>query len=129
VLAVVALIAAGAVAGAEPADPNQALAREQLTVAREALHDLDQLHKNGEVSFDDPRFAVWMRREVEAIRASGGDQAGYIAALEGYVKRMKELERAVQTAYSKGQASRPDLHEAKYRTLEAQIWLNRERSR
>jgi outer membrane protein TolC len=76
-----------------------------------------------------PRFGVWERRQVEAVRDAGASRAEFLAALEGYVKRLRDRQRLVEEAFRQGQASRLDVHEAKYRVLEAEIWLNQQSAR
>ena len=110
-------------------DPNKALAQEQLKLARQALQDLGQMHKSEGLSLADPRFALWDRRQVEAIVASGADTAEWTAALENYLKRMKQLEQFAQVALQNGEINRVELRDAQYRSLEAEIWLNREKAR
>jgi hypothetical protein len=133
-IAVVALAGVPAPAASDPpaekaaSDPlavNKQLAREQIEMARQALKDLDLLHQKGEVPIFDPQFPRWMRREVKAVRASGADKAEMVAALEGYVKRLKDLATAADAAFKKDLISRIDVADAKYRVLEAEMWLNR----
>jgi hypothetical protein len=128
-LGIVALAGALAPAAQQPADPNKALAQEQLKLTRQALSDLDLLSKSGEVPTWDAKFVLWERRQVEAIRASGAGKAEVIAALESYVKRLRELERHMQAAYQKAEASRVDAYDARYRLFEAEMWLNQEKAR
>ena len=54
----------------QPPDLNKALAQEQLKLAQQALRDLDLMHNREGLSRTDPRFALWERRQVEAIRAT-----------------------------------------------------------
>jgi hypothetical protein len=128
-LGVVALAGALAPAAPQPPDLNKALAQEQLKLARQALRDLDLMHKGEGLSRTDPRFALWERRQVEAIRATGAGKAELVAALENYLKRMKEEERLAQLALEKDQGTRVDVWDAQYRVLEAEMWLNQEKAR
>jgi hypothetical protein len=130
-LVLILIVLAGAVAPAEKplADANRALAKEQLKLARRALGDLDQLFKGGEVSIDDPRFIVWQRRQVEALRASGAPKAEIVAALEVYLKRMKDLEQVARRRLEQAVVDRVSVHEAAYRVLEAEMWLSQEKAR
>lgn len=125
------IVLAGALAPAEtpPTDANRAVAKEQLKLAREALIDLDLLYKGGEASIDDPRVIVWARRQVEALRASGASKAEVVAALEDYVKRMKTLEQVAKRQYRLDVVDRVRVHEAVYHVLEAEMWLNQEKTR
>ena len=95
-LGMCAVAAALAPAASQAPDPKKSLAQEQLGLARQALEVLDQMHMNGQVSADDPRIAVWQRRQVEAVRDAGTGRAEFIAALEGYVKRMRDRQRIVE---------------------------------
>lgn len=128
-IAVFALAGALAPADPQPEDPNKALAQEQLNLTRQALRDLKLQYQNGEVAMFDPKFALWERRQVEAIRAAGATKAEFVAALEDYVKRLNVLQAVVQKGYEKDQVTRVDVHDAKYRLLEAEIWLNQEKAR
>jgi hypothetical protein len=128
-LAVGALVAALAPAASQAPDPTKALAREQLGLAKQALSDLDRMYKDGMVGPSDPSFAMWKRRQVEAVRDSGASRAEFVSALEAYVKHLKDRERIVEGAYRAGQVSRVDVHDAKYRVLEAEMWLAQEKAR
>ena len=110
-------------------DPKKSLAQEQLGLARQALEVLDQMHMNGQVSPDDPRIAVLQRRQVEAVRDAGTGRAEFIAALEGYVKRMRDRQRIVEEGQRAAQVAFVDVLDAKYRVLEAEMWLNQEKAR
>ncbi len=123
-LGIVALVGALAPAAQQPVDPNRALAEEQLKLARQAVSHLDRLYKGGEVPLSDARFALWERRQIEATRATGAGKAEIVAALEAHLKRLKDLERYAEAAHQKGQATLADVDEAKYRVLEAEMWLN-----
>jgi hypothetical protein len=128
-LGIVALAAALAPAASQAPDPKKALAQEQLGLARQALSDLDGMSKGGEVAISDPGFAVWERRQVEAVRNAGVSRAELIAALESYAKRLSDRQRIVEAGYRSGQVSRMDVHDVKYRVLEAQMLLNQEKAR
>ena len=105
------------------------LKAKQLKLAQQALRDLDLMHKGEGLSRTDPRFALWERRQLEAIRATGAGKAELLAALEIYLKRIKEQERLAQLALEKGEGARVDLWDAQYRVLEAEMWLIQERAR
>jgi outer membrane protein TolC len=128
-LGIIAVAGALAPAAPQPPDPNKALAQEQLKLARQALRDLDSLYQRGEAAFADSHFVLWERRQAEAIRASGAPQAEVVAALEAYVKRLKGMVPRVQLAYEKGGGTHVDVLDAQYRVLEAEMWLNQEKSR
>jgi hypothetical protein len=128
-LGIGALAAALASAASQPPDPNKALAREQLGLARQALSDLDRLFKNGEMAASDPRFALWEHRQVEAVRDAGASRAESLAAIEALVKRLGDRQRIVEEGYRRGQVPRVAIYDAKYRALEAEVWLNQEKAR
>ena len=87
---------ARASAAPKPEESNKALAAEQLKLARQAIENLDVLNKNGELSYVDSRRAIWERREVEALQATGIEKRERVAALEVYVKRMKQMAAAAE---------------------------------
>jgi hypothetical protein len=109
--------------------PNRALAREQLDLIDRALSDLNRLAKGGELSLSNPSFALWRRRKLDALRESGAGKAEIVAELEKYAAFMKDQERYASQAYRTDTMSRPDLTDVQYRRIEAEIWLNQERSR
>jgi hypothetical protein len=127
----VALTLTGALAPAppEPAADVKALAREQIALARQALHDLEQMYKGGEVSLTDRAFPLWGQRLVQAVRTSGADKAEVVTTLENYLDQTKKFEQYAQAAHQKGLGSRVDVTEAQYRRLEAAIWLAEEKAR
>ena len=127
-LGICALAAVLAPAASQAPDRKKSLAQEQLTLARQALQSLDQMYKNGD-PVDEARIAVWERRQVEAVRDAGTSRAEFIAALEGYVKRMRDRQRIVEQRQQSGQAYFVDVLDAKYRVLEAEMWLNQEKAR
>ena len=128
-LANCALAAVLAPAASQAPDRKKSLAQEQLALARQALEVLDQMHKNAQVSPGDPRIAVWERRQVEAVRDAGTGRAEFIAALEGYVKRMRDRQRIAEQRHQAARAYFVDVLDAKYRVLEAEMWLNQEKAR
>ena len=101
-LAVGALVAALAPAASQAPDPRKSLAQEQLGLARQALSDLDRMYKDGMVTPSDPSFALWERRQAEAVRDSGASRAEYISALESCVKHLRDREKIVEGAYRAG---------------------------
>lgn len=124
------LVGALASAAQKAQDPNKILADDQLKLARLALKDLDRMRLSGESSVLDPRVAVWERRQIEALRASGAGKEELIVALKAYAKRMKDLAQVAEGIHAKsGQISRVDVNDAKYRALEAEMWVNDEKSR
>lgn len=129
ILGIALLAVALAPAASEAPDPKKALAQEQIGVARGALSLLEELRKQGKVRAYDPQYSVWERRQIEAVRDAGANRAEFIAALEAYVKRMKDRQQLVDQAYQMAEVSYMDVLEAKYRILEAEVWLNQEKAR
>jgi hypothetical protein len=125
-LGICALAAVLAPAASQAPDAKKSLAQEKLALARQALQSLDQMYKNRE-PFDEARIAVWERRQVEAVRDAGTSRAEFIAALEGYVKRMRDRQQIVEERQRAARAYFVDVLEAKYRVLEAETWLNQEK--
>jgi hypothetical protein len=128
-LGICALAAVLAPAASQAPDRKKSLAQERLTLARQALQSLDQMDKNRNTPIDEAKIAVWERRQVEAVRDAGTSRAEFIAALEGYVKRMRDRQRIVEQRQQAGQAYFVDVLDAKYRVLEAEMWLNQEKER
>lgn len=115
--------------GAAAVAQNQALAKEQLKLIDEVFDDLQALFRGGQISVSDIRFAVWGRRRVDALRASGATPAERVAALERYVDLMKKNEDYAQRAHERAEATRVDVADARYRRLEAEVWLNEEKAK
>lgn len=122
---------AGSLAPAAPTvlDSSVALARKQAALADQALRDLETLVKSDQLSKNDPKFGLWERRKIEALRASEAGKDELIAALTRYLDRMKRTEEYTAQLFRGGEASRIDVHDAEYRRLEAEIWLNKEQTR
>jgi hypothetical protein len=116
-------------AGAEALAVNKPLAEEQLKLIDQSLAELDRLYKNGELSITSRGFNLWERRRIDALRAAGAGKTEIIAALERYLKRMKDVEGFTKTLYERDQAARGDITNARYERLEAEIWLNQEKAR
>ena len=108
---------------------NQTLAKEQVELVQKALTYQNRLAAGGEIRYSDPAFAIWGRRKLESLRASGANKAEIVAGLEEYLALMKKQELAVTEAIKEEQSSRSELFEVRYRRLEAEIWLNQEKAR
>jgi hypothetical protein len=124
-----ALIGALAPAPAEPVADVKPLAQEQLKVIEQAVRDLKRLAETGNVVATDPGFSRWARRRVDALRTSGAGKAEMVAALEGYLDQMRKDEQLRQRLLDTGHASHTDVLDARYRRLEAEIWLIEEKAR
>jgi RNA polymerase sigma factor (sigma-70 family) len=109
--------------------PGSGVAREQLGLIRDALDDLNRLAKAGEIPFADPRFALWGRRRYETLIDSGAGKAEVVAELEKYRDLLKAQKEFVDRGYKAGQATRVDVYDVSFRLLEAEAWLEREKSK
>jgi hypothetical protein len=110
-------------------DINKALAEEQLKLAREALGSINALFQNARIDVLDPRIAVWERRQIEALQASGVGRGELVSALEKYVKRMKDLSLLAEQRRQQARITLVDVMDWQYRTLEGEMWLNQAKSR
>jgi hypothetical protein len=120
---------ASAQAAPEQSANNNALADDQLKLARQALEELESLRQNAKLQNLDPRFAVWERRQVEAVKATGVGKGELVSALEAYVKRMKDMSMIAKASREAGMITHVDALDWQYRVLEAERWLNQEKSR
>jgi hypothetical protein len=121
-------VGAGGAAGPDMA-ANRVLAREQLALIDQSLAMLDGLYRTGTIRFSDPRFSLWARRKVETLRKTGAGKAEIVAALESYINRLKQDEAMTEKEHQAGQATQVDVHDVRFRRLEAEIWLNEEKAR
>jgi outer membrane protein TolC len=127
--AAIAFLAGRGTADAPRDDASRKLAEAQLALAQQAISDLDQLCKSGEASFADPRFALWDRRQVEALRALGMPKPELLKALKSNLERHRSLASHAEQAFKSGQATHIDVLDAQYAALQAEMWLNQERAR
>jgi putative protein kinase ArgK-like GTPase of G3E family len=127
--AALALTGALAPAPPEPAADIKALAREQLKVIDEAVPVLKRLFENGRIGATDLDHSRWGRRRIEALRTSGAGKAELVAALESYLDQMKKDEQLQEQRKEIARASYAAVLEARYRRLEAEIWLAEEKAR
>jgi hypothetical protein len=112
-----------------PLEANIPLAREQLKLIDQITADMTRLYNNGEMSLTDPKWKLWARRRVEALRATGAAKDAMVAELERYIDFMKKQEAGWKTQYNRDQATRSDVLAAQYERLEAEMWLNQEKAR
>jgi hypothetical protein len=70
----------------------------------------------------------WSRRWLDAQREISSKRSEQLAAYEGHVERMQELEKAAQTKFESKQGLESDLSVAEYLRLEAQMMLSRAKS-
>jgi Spy/CpxP family protein refolding chaperone len=121
--------AAQAKAAAKQQDPNKALAQVQLKLARQALEEIDSLYQNSRMDILDSRVAVWERRRIEALQASGVEKREIVSALETYVKRMKAFAQLAAQRQQQAKIVHVDVLDWQYRALEGEMWLNQARLR
>jgi hypothetical protein len=107
---------------------NRALARQQLAVIDEAWTLLEVMHQNGRIEIDGGTIGPWGRRRLEALRRAGAGKAEIVAALEKY---FNDLERLEAISHNSKNHHHPtyDEYEIKFLRMEAEIWLNEEKSR
>jgi RNA polymerase sigma-70 factor (ECF subfamily) len=117
-------------AGAAPdITANRALAREQLALIDEALAMLNRLAQNGQLGFADPSFSLWGRRKLETLRTVGAGKAEIVAAVEKYINDLKQEEAMADARLKSAAGTQVDVHDVRYRRLEAEIFLNEEKAR
>jgi RNA polymerase sigma factor (sigma-70 family) len=124
--------AAGA-GGAAPAVPdmaaNQALAREQLALIDEALATLRQSARDAKISLADASFSLWGRRRLETLHRAGAGKAEIVAALEKHLNGLKEEAVIAKARLESARGTQLEVHDVRFRRLEAEIWLNEEKAR
>ena len=118
-----------AVAALPDAAANQALARRQLTLIDETLDALHHLAQTARVSLSDPRFSLWDRRRLEALRKAGAGKAEIVAALEKSIESLKGEEQIAKALKERAQGTQIDISDVQFRRMEAEIWLNEEKAR
>jgi hypothetical protein len=112
-----------------PLAANIPLAREQLTLIDQITADFDRLARGGELNLTDPRFKLWARRRVDALRATGAGKDRMVGELERYVDVMKKQESYWKGRFQRDEATRSDVLAAQYERLEAEMLLNQEKAR
>ena len=121
---------AGAAALAVPdLAANRAIAREQLALIDKAWAFQRALALNGRFDVGGASFFLWGRRRLEALRRAGAGKAEIVAALEQYVKDLKEDEAVAKDLNESGRATVLVVYDAQFRRMEAEIWLNEEKAR
>ena len=66
---------------------------------------------------------------METLRKSGAGKAEIVAALESYINRLKQEEAITENDHQSARATQVDVHDVRFRRMEAQIWLNEEKAR
>ena len=108
---------------------SQALAREQLAIIDKALALLHNLAQNGRVGISDASFSVWGRRKLETIRKTGAGKTEIVAALEEYINTLKQEEATAEELAKSGRSTEVGVYDARFRRIEAEIFLNEEKAR
>jgi len=138
-LLIALVLSSGALAPAAPEPPgepvpaalgiNVPLAKEELKVIDQILADLDKLYRGGEIDGTQPGFILWSRRRVDALRASGASKDEIIVALGQHLDRTRKNEVIVKNQHEAAAASHIDMLAAQYERLQAEMWLNQEKTR
>lgn len=110
-------------------EANRDLARKQLDLSNSALVALHQLARNSRVSMSDPRFALWERRRVEALRKAGAGKAEIVAALEKEIDSLKQAEESAKAQHQAARGTLLDVIDVQFRRMEVESWLNDEKAR
>lgn len=118
--------AAAAAAGSELA-ANRALAREQLALIDRARDMVHRLWQNGRAEYSS--LEIWDRRKLETLRRTGAAKAEIIAALEKHITLLKDEEKIAEQMVANARASEVTVLDARFRRVEAEIWLNEEKAR
>ena len=118
------------VAASAPADPEDArsLAEQRLKVAQEANDAIKAMRKTGEIAGPQQVYR-WSRRLMEAEVAMSEKKADRIAAINGYLLRVKRMEELAKQGYDQGEVGYLELLDAKWRVLEAESLLSQAKAR
>jgi RNA polymerase sigma factor (sigma-70 family) len=108
---------------------NQAIAREQLALVNETLAMLHRFAQNASISVSDPAFSLWGRRKLDTIRKTGAGKAEIIAALEEYINNLKNEEAIAEAKRQSARGTQVQIHDVRFRRMEAEIFLNEEKAR
>lgn len=111
----------------DPEEANRAIARQQLVLIDEAWAMLHSLYRNARI--DNPPFAQWGRRRLEALHRAGAGKADIVAALEKYINDLKMLEAIAKVRVEQARSTQFGVYEMQFLRMEAEIWLNEEKAR
>ena len=103
-------------------------ARKQLALIDQAWDFLLALAPNARIEISTGPFGQWGRRRLECFTRRAG-KAEIIAALEQYIKDLKELEAIAKAQVEAARATPLGVHEMQFQRIEAEIWLNEEKAR
>lgn len=104
-------------------DPTIEIAKQRVTVAKQALRTLEQLQSAGAVGKLDDLFDVWWRRLIESLRDGGGDETEFVKALNDYAEHTRMNLKSTEALFKDGKTSQTQVYDAQYQALEAQSWL------
>jgi RNA polymerase sigma factor (sigma-70 family) len=107
-------------------DKLNALLKERQDTAKAEWEDRNQQFIAGQGTFSFLYDAG--RRWLDSQLDMTDKQSDRVAALEAHLQRMKELEKVQQARFDAGRIATPDLAQAKYYRLEAEIMLERAKS-
>jgi hypothetical protein len=66
---------------------------------------------------------------METLHAAGAGKAEIVAALEKYINDLKELEAIAKAQKEAARATALGVYEMQFLRMEAEIWLNEEKTR
>ena len=121
VLAISLLLAAGSVPASHAAPSVADLTKDRAAAAEKAYRNSLTLHQVGRTTVD--AIYAWSVRWLDA--AVDVAPKGVKQALADHLKRMQDLEAAVQKLAATGQASTLDADAAAYYRIEAELWSAR----
>jgi hypothetical protein len=85
--------------------------------------------QNGNINISDAAFSVWGRRKMETLRKAGAGKAEIVAALEQYIKTLKQEEAIADAMVKSARGTQLGVYDTRFRRMEAEIWLNEEKVR
>jgi hypothetical protein len=131
-LATAGLVAGGQVvrAAQEQTRGSSSNAEARLKLATAAIDAVRSVVSRGRFTAGerDP-IVIWSRRRLEAKLDLSKATAERIAAAQEHVDEMRKLEEAVARLFGAGELDRLSLMDAQYRRLEAEKWLEQQKSK
>ena len=106
--------------------PPWELAKEKLEAAQRATQLLAREYQDGKVTLE--QFERWSRRWMDAQRDVSSKKADQLAAYEGHLDRMKQLEKAARDRAGSARGLQSEAAMAEYFRIEAQAMFQRARS-
>jgi hypothetical protein len=131
-LAMAGLLAGGQVVRAAQEQPrgSSANAESRLKLATAAIDAVRAVVSRGRFTAGerDP-IVIWARRRLEAKIDLSKSKAERIAAAQEHVDEMRKLEEVVAHLSAAGELDRLSVMDAQYRRLEAEHWLEQQKSK